>query len=203
MDREKLNRLLRLGIEKGASDIHFQAGNLPLYRFNGSLVELRFKVLTPARHRGDRAHAARRRSARAGHGLQRVRPRLRAAGRGPLPRQHLAPAPLLQHRAARSSRSRSRASRSSNLPAVLRDIAHLRRGYVLVTGATGMGKSTTLAAMIQEVNRDAEVQDHHDRRPDRVRLHARQEHHHAARDRDGHRTRSRRRCAPRCARIPT
>src|SRR5262245_66695808 len=48
MDREKLNRLLRLGIEKGASDIHFQAGNLPLYRFNGSLVELRFKVLTPS-----------------------------------------------------------------------------------------------------------------------------------------------------------
>jgi twitching motility protein PilT len=48
MDREKLNRLLRLGIEKGASDIHFQAGNLPLYRFNGSLVELRFKVLAPA-----------------------------------------------------------------------------------------------------------------------------------------------------------
>ena len=39
MEREKLNRLLRLGIEKGASDIHFQVGNLPLYRFNGNLVE--------------------------------------------------------------------------------------------------------------------------------------------------------------------
>ena len=47
MDREKLYRLLRLGIEKGASDIHFQVGNLPLYRFNGNLVELRYKVLTP------------------------------------------------------------------------------------------------------------------------------------------------------------
>jgi twitching motility protein PilT len=40
-----------------------------------------------------------------------------------------------------------------NLPGVLGDIANLRRGYVLVTGATGMGKSTTLATMIQEVNR--------------------------------------------------
>ena len=47
MDREKFCRLLRLGIEKGASDIHFQVGNLPLYRFNGNLVELRYKVLTP------------------------------------------------------------------------------------------------------------------------------------------------------------
>ena len=48
MDQEKLERLLRLGIEKGASDIHFQVGYLPLYRFNGELVELRFKVLTAA-----------------------------------------------------------------------------------------------------------------------------------------------------------
>jgi twitching motility protein PilT len=46
MDREKLYRLLRLGLEKGASDIHFQVGYLPLYRFNGDLVELRYKVLT-------------------------------------------------------------------------------------------------------------------------------------------------------------
>ena len=46
MEREKLYRLLRLGIEKGASDIHLQVGYLPLYRFNGDLVELRYKVLT-------------------------------------------------------------------------------------------------------------------------------------------------------------
>ena len=46
MEREKLYRLLRLGIEKGASDIHFQVGYLPLYRFHGDLVELRYKVLT-------------------------------------------------------------------------------------------------------------------------------------------------------------
>jgi twitching motility protein PilT len=48
MDRERLHRLLALGFEKGASDIHFQAGCLPLYRFNGELVELRYKALTPA-----------------------------------------------------------------------------------------------------------------------------------------------------------
>ena len=43
MEREKLYRLLRLGLEKGASDIHFQVGYLPLYRFHGELVELRYK----------------------------------------------------------------------------------------------------------------------------------------------------------------
>ena len=40
-----------------------------------------------------------------------------------------------------------------NLPSVLRTIASVQRGLVLVTGATGMGKSTTLATMLQEINR--------------------------------------------------
>jgi len=38
------------------------------------------------------------------------------------------------------------------LPLVLRDIAKLRRGLVLVTGPTGHGKTTTLAAIIHEIN---------------------------------------------------
>jgi twitching motility protein PilT len=39
-----------------------------------------------------------------------------------------------------------------NLPSVLEDIANKPRGLVLVTGVTGSGKSTALAAMIQHVN---------------------------------------------------
>jgi twitching motility protein PilT len=39
-----------------------------------------------------------------------------------------------------------------NLPTVLREIAAIPRGLTLVTGATGMGKSTTLATMLQEIN---------------------------------------------------
>ena len=39
------------------------------------------------------------------------------------------------------------------LPDVLREIAEERRGLVLVTGTTGSGKSTTLAAMIDHLNR--------------------------------------------------
>jgi twitching motility protein PilT len=39
-----------------------------------------------------------------------------------------------------------------NLPRVLKDIAQRRRGLFLVTGPTGHGKSTTLAALINEVN---------------------------------------------------
>jgi twitching motility protein PilT len=38
------------------------------------------------------------------------------------------------------------------LPAVVEEIAQTPRGFVLVTGATGSGKSTTLAAMINTIN---------------------------------------------------
>jgi len=38
------------------------------------------------------------------------------------------------------------------IPKAVRDLAHLERGLVLVTGPTGSGKSTTLASIINEIN---------------------------------------------------
>ncbi|MFC2057978.1 type IV pilus twitching motility protein PilT, partial [Campylobacterota bacterium] len=40
-----------------------------------------------------------------------------------------------------------------NLPSALHKLAHLRRGLVLITGTTGSGKSTTLASVIEEINK--------------------------------------------------
>src|SRR5205807_8985251 len=42
------------------------------------------------------------------------------------------------------------------LPAAVHDFTRRPRGFVLVTGPTGSGKSTTLAAMIDEINRSRE-----------------------------------------------
>jgi twitching motility protein PilT len=39
-----------------------------------------------------------------------------------------------------------------NLPSVITEIANERRGLILVTGSTGAGKSTTLSAMIEQIN---------------------------------------------------
>ena len=41
-----------------------------------------------------------------------------------------------------------------NLPAILHQFAKLRQGFILVTGPTGHGKSTTLAAVIDEINQN-------------------------------------------------
>jgi len=43
---------------------------------------------------------------------------------------------------------------SLGMPPIVRDLADLPRGLVLVTGPTGSGKSTTLASLIEEINRN-------------------------------------------------
>ncbi len=55
------------------------------------------------------------------------------------------------------------------LPPVLKKFPMLKKGLVLVTGPTGSGKSTTLAAMMDYANHPAPRPHHHGRRPDRVR----------------------------------
>ena len=57
-----------------------------------------------------------------------------------------------------SCRRRSRPSTRSGVPQVLRELTDKPRGFVLVTGPTGSGKSTTLAAMLDVIN--CERQDH-------------------------------------------
>lgn len=44
-----------------------------------------------------------------------------------------------------------------NLPSIVNEFVKLRQGFILVTGPTGHGKSTTLASIIQEINRTRAV----------------------------------------------
>jgi twitching motility protein PilT len=152
MERDKLYRLLRLGIEKGASDLHLQVGYLPLYRFNGDLVELRYKVLTAK----DTEAIAKM--------LMEADPRQKSMDFNEidlafeLPSEGRFRVNISRQRryfniVLRVIPLQIRTFEELNLPSVLQDVAHLQRGYVLVTGSTGMGKSTTLATMIEEVNR--------------------------------------------------
>jgi twitching motility protein PilT len=154
MDREKLYRLLRLGLEKGASDIHFQVGYLPLYRFNGDLVELRYKVLTDT----DTEAIAKLLLADDPRGqapemnFDEIDLAFELPNEGRF-RVNISRQRRYYNVVLRVIPLQIRTFEELNLPNVLRDLAQIRRGCVLVTGATGMGKSTTLATMIEEVNK--------------------------------------------------
>ena len=151
MEREKLYRLLRLGLEKGASDIHFQVDYLPLYRFHGELVELRYKVLTP-----EDTEAIVRMLCEDDPTIDDLDWNERDLA-FELPDEGRFRVNISRQRrnynvVLRVIPPQIKTFGDLNLPGVLSDIAQARRGYVLVTGATGMGKSTTLATMLNEIN---------------------------------------------------
>ena len=152
MEREKVHRLLRLGIEKGASDIHFQVGYLPLYRFHGDLVELRYKVLTPADTEAIARLLLENDPRAESMSFNELDLAFELPGEGRF-RVNISRQRRFFNIVLRVIPLQVRSFEELNLPGVLRDLCTLQRGYVLVTGATGMGKSTTLATMINEINR--------------------------------------------------
>ncbi len=148
----ELNEILTFAEKAGASDVHLKVGLPPLFRIDGSLFPLRdVERLTPedtyrmshsimtaeqqqefARtHDADFAHAIR------GHGRFRVNVFMQRQFIGMVLRTIPATVPHIS---------------KLHLPKVVEKIALERRGLILVTGTTGSGKSTTMAAMIDYIN---------------------------------------------------
>ncbi len=152
MDKTVFQRLLATALQKGASDIHLQVGAHPLLRVNGELIEIKYHPLSP-----DETHSV----------VEEILS------------QSLAPQNIesiteidLSYNLEGYGRFRTNIFRQRgffnvvlrvipiavkpfaelNLPPVIGKIAGLRRGLVLVVGATGNGKSTTLASMVEHIN---------------------------------------------------
>ncbi len=152
--------VLRKAIELGASDVHVTAGNPFRVRINGQIRALQgTPPLTPS----DTEAIARRillgsKRATAGDVDQQVRELrdldcsygLAGAGRFRVN--------ICSQRGSIALVLRNIPMRIPNfdelgLPAVLNQIATAERGLILVTGVTGSGKSTTMAAMLDLINR--------------------------------------------------
>jgi twitching motility protein PilT len=151
-----LHQLLKTMIEKGASDMHVTTGAPPLLRIDGSIVPLRlaplgpvetkqlcFSVLTEEQRAEFEKHNELDLSFGV-KGLSRFRANIytqRGAVAG----------------AFRTIPFKILSFEELGLPQVVADLAMKPSGLVLVTGPTGSGKSTTLAAVIDKINCEQRV----------------------------------------------
>jgi twitching motility protein PilT len=149
----QLNDLLTIAVERGASDLHLKVGSRPMLRLGGRLVAVEdagvlalhdvvgasAAIMSDAqRQKFEDAHELDLAYSVPGVGRFRcnVFQQLGAIG--------------LVFRVIPTA---IRTIDELALPPVLKRIAEEERGLVLVTGTTGSGKSTTLAALIDHINR--------------------------------------------------
>ncbi len=149
-----IDTLLALACSKGASDLHLKAGSHPFVRINGELLPL---VDVPRLSPEDTLAMAF--SIMNNRQKQRFKDACEvdiAYGVSGLGRFRCN---VFQQRGAvgmvfRVIPMTIRSVSELQLPPVIEKIAEERRGLVLVTGTTGSGKSTTLAAIIDCINRN-------------------------------------------------
>jgi twitching motility protein PilT len=143
--------LLAYAHDEGASDLHLSSGLPPMLRIRGTLIRLQMDPL-PAAYVSEalremiseeqRRHFENHRELDFGfevQGVTRVRASLFAQSRGESGAFRLIP-------------NKIRTLDELNMPPVLKELASRDKGLVVVTGPTGAGKSTTLAALVDYVN---------------------------------------------------
>lgn len=154
MPQINIKQILSFAAQNEVSDVHFQVGVPPIVRHNGQLIPVKHPPLTEEDTQfvgqtlsGIEDEETFRREIReydGSYSLSGV-----ARFRVNIFRQNSKYAAVL-----RVIPLKTRSFQELNLPDVFERIADLRRGLVLITGATGNGKSTTLASILNHINRN-------------------------------------------------
>ena len=150
--RREIERLLRRLVETGGSDIHLRSGAIPILRKDGALVRLDEPVIEGPRlalllrsimsdaNFADFQHENDVDWAYEMEGLARFRCNAGRDRLGPMAVFRQIPTDI-------------KSAEDLGLSKEIQALCGLTKGLVLVTGPTGSGKSTTLAAMVDLVNR--------------------------------------------------
>jgi twitching motility protein PilT len=147
-----MEKIIKAAVDRGASDLHIKAGDVFRARISGSLVPLTKQALTPEQTRTIALHLMSNEDDKA-----RIDTILdydcswSAAGIGRFRVN------IMRQRGSFSIIMRVIPWQVPNfealgLPPVLEKIAKTERGMILVTGVTGSGKSSTMAALINYIN---------------------------------------------------
>jgi twitching motility protein PilT len=148
----KIDDLLRIATTHGASDLHLKAGSFPYMRIGGELRPVVDVQTLTQEDTLDMAFSMM--SNRQKQRFKEVSEVDIAYGVSGVGRFR---ANIFQQRGTvgivlRVIPDSTRSTSALGLPPVIDKIADEQRGLILVTGATGSGKSTTLAAMIDRIN---------------------------------------------------
>src|SRR5881398_584133 len=147
-----IDDLLRIAMERKASDLHLKVGNYPYLRVDGELVPLTDQTRISAEDMLNMAFSMM--SNRQKQKFKEAAELDMAYGVAGLGRFRVN---VFQQRGnvgvvLRVIPTKIRTAEELNLPAVINKICEEQRGLVLVTGTTGSGKSTSLAAIIDRIN---------------------------------------------------
>ena len=146
-----LDGLLRDVIDNGASDLHLSVGSAPIIRVNGSLIRTSYPPLTKDECQTlifTMLNNEQRRTLEQNWELDFAYG-LKGIGRF---RVNVYREKGNYATAIRTINSTTPSLEVLKLPDVCRELCHRTKGLILVTGPTGSGKSTTLAAMIDYIN---------------------------------------------------
>src|SRR5207249_10980012 len=148
-----VNDLLKIAVDNGASDLHLKVGTFPMMRVRGTLLPVTEKKRLD--HEDVVAMSAAIMSTNQRQKFKETQEVDLAYSVAGLGRFRVN---IFQQRGTvglvlRVIPMTIRTIDELGLPQVLKRIAEEERGLVLVTGTTGSGKSTTLAAMIDHVNK--------------------------------------------------
>jgi len=151
LSEEMFHSFLQLAVKRQASDVHFEVGYPPTYRVFGELLAAKYPPLTHA----DTEAIANFVLQSPGSGFSPLD--FREVDRSySLPGVSRFRASIFKQRGSWGAVMRTIPFQipdfdTLNLPAVVKTIAEARRGLVCVTGATGNGKSTTIASLLNYI----------------------------------------------------
>ncbi|NJK41092.1 MAG: type IV pilus twitching motility protein PilT [Acaryochloridaceae cyanobacterium SU_2_1] len=146
-----IEQLVKEAFENNFSDIHLGVGEVPRFRDRGRLELSNHSITDTATFNAwltellspeeiQRFHASQEYDGATQYdGMARVRINIFVSLKGPAMVMRLIPLKILT-------------LEELNLPLVFQDLCHYHKGLVLVTGPTGSGKSTTMAAMVDYIN---------------------------------------------------
>jgi len=148
-----LDKLLVSGVERGASDLHLKPGAPPILRIHGRLVpQSDLGVITADEMDAIAKKCLHERYYAQLHDGKEVDSAYAVPNFGRF-RVNMFLSLGVVRAVLRSIPSRKPKFEELGLPVVLEQLGMERRGLILVTGITGSGKSTTLAAMVDFINR--------------------------------------------------